>query len=83
MIWIIFRLVLLVIQPRWAIQSINRNQARDKASVTNIARILFCSMGQIFLQNYQGHSGQVFMPADFPTRLYMVTLLNGSPKIPS
>ena len=32
---------------------------------------------------YQPHPGVVLTPADLPILLYMVTLVNGSPKIPS
>lgn len=32
---------------------------------------------------YQAQLGVVLTPADFPTHLYMVTLVNGSPKMPS
>ena len=36
-----------------------------------------------FSSSYHLQSGVVLIPADSPTRLYMVTFVKGSPRIPS
>jgi hypothetical protein len=54
-----------------------RRKIREKAPRSSVFKCVAA------LVIYQVQLGQVVMPADFPTRLYIVTLVNGSPKIPS
>ncbi len=44
---------------------------------------LYWSLSFILSVYHHAQSGAVLIPAIFPTRLYIVTLVNGSPRMPS